>query len=578
MVIVFFFLFISPVNAEKRALIVAIAEYPVNSGWRKINSDNDVPIIKSGLLKQGFPGNNIKVLLNTQATKAAIIREFGILTRNAKPGDIVYFHFSGHGQQVTDVDGDELDGWDEALVPYDALQENVTNEMYPSKHLIDDELNVLIKRLRKKCGKNGDILVCIDACHSGTIYRHLDDVIPAENDKNKIFRGTDEKYIINIPHDKTPNTTNKYNYEDFPQNQKDSEDLSSFLVISACSAEEKNYEYDDKDTNKRYGSLSYMLSSLFDQNIGNMSYTSFFESLKIGMASLGEYGYKQVPQMEGIAGREVFGGKAVKVPNHFTVKKLDAKEKSVAINGGILAGIKPETEIAFFSPDTYDITNAQPIQTAVVTSAGLTESILEFSPPCKIKSDSWAIVSKYTFPEGLEKKNRARIVRDVKSTNRDVILEFIPIDESGISQSIDTKKRNGTIEFFYNDRFDVMITNKSSVPLYFQLINVLPNDEIKLIKMGLMPNDFYVEPGKTKKIPLKITTGAPLGLEAIVLVASEDILNLSPVETLRGDNPDRYSLSEFEQFINDLYGQERSFYYPFRGISLDSKNYYVRYK
>ena len=42
------------VNAEKRALIVAIGKYPTQSGWASISSDNDVSLIKSSLQKQGF--------------------------------------------------------------------------------------------------------------------------------------------------------------------------------------------------------------------------------------------------------------------------------------------------------------------------------------------------------------------------------------------------------------------------------------------------------------------------------------------------------------------------------------------
>jgi hypothetical protein len=35
--------------------------------------------------------------------------------------EILYiFNSSGHGQQIQDDNGDELDGYDEALIPYDA--------------------------------------------------------------------------------------------------------------------------------------------------------------------------------------------------------------------------------------------------------------------------------------------------------------------------------------------------------------------------------------------------------------------------------------------------------------------------
>jgi hypothetical protein len=567
----FFFFFIS-VNAKKRALIVAVAQYPENSGWKKINSDNDVEIIKQGLFKQEFQKEDIKVLLNEQATKIAIINEFDNLTRSIRSGDIIYFHFSGHGQQVTDINGDELDSYDEALVPYNTPQKNLINEKTAGKHIIDDELNKLILELRKKCGKSGDVLVAIDACHSGTIYRG-----DKENDENEIFRGTDQKYILDIASTVGPNISRKYNYADYQENPEKSETLSPFLLISACAAEQSNREFLDRETNKRYGVLSYVISALFSQNINDMTYISFFESLKMKMASLDNYYIvKQAPQMEGITDREVFAGKTVVIPNHFTIEKLSAKENMVVINGGSLAGIKPGTEISFFPPDTYNVNKSKPIQKATVTNAGLTECILKYSSPCNIDTKSWAIVSKYTFPDGTEKESRAGILREAKSDTKDITLEILPFF-NGKNQNIETKKRNGNIEFYYDDQFDVVITNNSNNPLYFQLINVLPDNEIKLLRFGLTPNDFRVEPQQTKLFPLRINQNAPVGLETLVLVASKDILNLSAIETQK-PNRERDGMNEFENFINDLYSGERSFYYSFGNINADSKNYYVRSK
>ena len=43
-------------------------------------------------------------------------------TNKTKKGDIVYLHFSTHGQPVEDQNGDEEDGWDESIVPIDAYK------------------------------------------------------------------------------------------------------------------------------------------------------------------------------------------------------------------------------------------------------------------------------------------------------------------------------------------------------------------------------------------------------------------------------------------------------------------------
>src|SRR6185436_10601582 len=126
---------------EKRALIVAIGHYPQSSGFRNINSLNDIPIVQNALLKLGFKEKDIQIIKDESATKKQIMDALEKdLMNNLKSGDIAYFHFSGHGQQVIDKNGDELDGLDEALVPYDASLEFVPGVYEGQNHIIDDEL------------------------------------------------------------------------------------------------------------------------------------------------------------------------------------------------------------------------------------------------------------------------------------------------------------------------------------------------------------------------------------------------------------------------------------------------------
>ena len=105
---------------ERRALLIGIGEYPAESEWTLVHGDNDVRIIREFLLGQGLRGECIETITNEKATKKGILSALERLTKTAGKGDAVYIHFSGHGQQVTDLDGDEEDGFDEAWVPFDA--------------------------------------------------------------------------------------------------------------------------------------------------------------------------------------------------------------------------------------------------------------------------------------------------------------------------------------------------------------------------------------------------------------------------------------------------------------------------
>ena len=81
---------------------------------------NDVAAMKQILATRwGFPDENIRTLTDQQATRAAILAAMRDIVRESGPNDTVFIHYSGHGSQVQDLNGDEDDGLDETLVPWD---------------------------------------------------------------------------------------------------------------------------------------------------------------------------------------------------------------------------------------------------------------------------------------------------------------------------------------------------------------------------------------------------------------------------------------------------------------------------
>lgn len=167
----------------KRALIIGLGEQQ-DKAWNKINGDKDVPLVLAILKSAGF--KSVTTLVNRQATKVGIVGAFKRLTASCKQGDVVYIHYSGHGQQMTDIHNDEKDGLDECWIPYDACRK-ASATYRGEKHLTDDELNVYLNAIRKKIGAKGKLLVVIDACHSGDGTRGEDD---------EIVRGVEDTLVV----------------------------------------------------------------------------------------------------------------------------------------------------------------------------------------------------------------------------------------------------------------------------------------------------------------------------------------------------------------------------------------------
>lgn len=227
---------------RKRAFMVGISHYDTaltSYQWNNINGVEDVNLLTPVLKKQGFV---ITSLLNEQATFDNITRQLSLFVDKTKKGDIVYLHFSTHGQPIEDLNGDEDDGWDEAIVPIDAFKMYKKGTYEGKKHLIDDQINQYVKKLREKIGNKGFLYVTIDACHAGTSSRGNDDVVRGSNVgftyNNKIFK---------------PSTLKKSHYE-----IEHSTKYANVMFLEACRPDQVNFEI--KIGSKRYGPLSYNIA------------------------------------------------------------------------------------------------------------------------------------------------------------------------------------------------------------------------------------------------------------------------------------------------------------------------------
>ena len=248
------FVFITIINAQiHQAYLFIIGTYPKSSEWWSIHAENDAMLLCPILVEQGFV---VEILENEEATKSNILKQFSNIAKRAKKGDAIYIHFSCHGQQMEDDNGDEPDGWDEALIPYDALMTYEKGEYEGENHLRDDEINHFLIDLRRKLGKEGCVVVTLDACHSGSGTRE-------ETIDEMVVRGTafpftssPEKYLA----DMMTNKEKMCRYVDVPLLADVV--LAPLTVVSACKSYQVNREIQTSDGVK-CGPLSYALSQVW---------------------------------------------------------------------------------------------------------------------------------------------------------------------------------------------------------------------------------------------------------------------------------------------------------------------------
>jgi uncharacterized caspase-like protein len=109
---------------DEQALVIGINYF--NSPNQLRGCINDANKISRFLNQQfRFAYDDMVILTDDQAnpasqpTRANITRAMRWLVNGASPHDSLFFHFSGHGGQTEDLDGDEEDGYDETIYPVD---------------------------------------------------------------------------------------------------------------------------------------------------------------------------------------------------------------------------------------------------------------------------------------------------------------------------------------------------------------------------------------------------------------------------------------------------------------------------
>jgi metacaspase-1 len=321
---------------RKRALIVAISHYAIGTHWPEIDSLNDVPLVQGALAAQGFGCDDIHVLPESAATREGIIAAFRrYLIDPAQPGDVALFHFSGHGQRITDDDdADEVDGYDETLVPYDAPMDPPAG-YDGNKHLRDDTAGQLVDELRRKLGPQGNVAVFLDSCFSGTGTRGspvrggppIGPPRPGASAEpgKKPGGGFFEVSTRGVAVAPAPG-------------------LAPYVVFSASEADQYDHEVTD-DKGNLVGPLSYALSKALINLRDARTYRDLLDQIRALMHDWALSASTQQAQLEGDADTLIFSGKTVRQDAYVEVTAVQPDGGGVVLAAGALAGLLPGTEV-----------------------------------------------------------------------------------------------------------------------------------------------------------------------------------------------------------------------------------------
>lgn len=573
----------------KTALLIGVGHYPENSGWQRLHSANDVALLRNTLEQQGFPASNIFTLQEGTATRQAIltaIREK--LIAPAQPGGAAVFHFSGHGQQVQDDNGDEVDGYDEAIVPYDAQRDYTPGKYTGQNHLRDDELGILLSELRRKLGPQGHLLVLLDACHSGTGTRGFATV-----------RGTD--VLMAAPdyiqaNAKKNETVNEIGGESGANDAN----LAPMVSLFSSSPQELSYEYDDGG--RHFGLLCYMFAKSLAQIPGETTYRALSDKIRNDVKN---YIGRQTPQAEGELDRQILDGKFVGRTAYFKSRSLISPQL-VLLDAGQLHGLLNSTVVVFYPPDTRDTAGKKPLATGIVESANPLDCDVRLDRALSREQvkNAWVFVRQQRFgdlrlrlqialpnsalSDRMLEFARKRPYIELVDAEPDLLLEtnnnlaqLLQRDETVLYRQSSPTLSNGKVAadlrqaisawlrahflrnletssegikaeiyFFYGDNPDatsglsqikvgqkvnIAVRNTGDKPFYFNILDIQPDNIVNVVipRTGRPAVEYYLEPGKTF-ISRDHNVTPPLGREVLKIIATPEPVDLSSLVATQG--------------------------------------------
>jgi hypothetical protein len=319
-----------------------------------------------------------------------IVAKFQELINMAQPGSQVYIHYSGHGGRATsrykEVKGQ--DGIDETIVPIDI------QDVAASRYLRDLELARLLKVM---ADKGLAVTLVLDCCHSGGLTRGggQDIAVRGGMGIDTYERPRDKEESLVAPHAELIR-----NWREMSAAATRSITASSgwlpeptgYVMLAACKENELAVEYAFNGTG-RSGALTYWLLHALQEMGPGFSWKQVHDRI---LGKINSQFVRQTPQLEGEAGRQVFG--LTQIPPVYAVRVLqyDSAHARVELNTGQALGAAEGAGFAIFPANSTDFTKVKErLAVAEITQLGATQSwarITESITPLNLQGGEQAVL------------------------------------------------------------------------------------------------------------------------------------------------------------------------------------------
>lgn len=262
---------------RKRALIVGI-NYPGSNNELR-GCVNDANLVNKTLTEQ-YEFFDVRMLLDNDATTAQMLDGLYWLVDGAQPGDILYFHYSGHGSQMLDRNGDEKDGLDEIICPVDLD--------WDKKVITDDKLKSIFNIV--PAGVN--LTVVLDCCNSGGGLDQVNQYQALGIGENREALGG--RYLP--PPDRTEAALLREERVGFKTKALQRNVDATGLLISGCQSHQTSADaYIDGDY---IGACTYYLNKTLKDHDYVINYKNLVDIMNNDLANAG---YSQRPELNGSA-------------------------------------------------------------------------------------------------------------------------------------------------------------------------------------------------------------------------------------------------------------------------------------